>query len=418
MPPVVKYDGLLAADTDIRSAIGRLVGAPLSDDDWRLASLGISSGGIGARSACEHVPAAYVGSFPACRDLCAAIWPAFDPLDLDEGWSLAADESALSASIPSGTSVYAESDTPSQKSLSAKIEEHAVSKLLQDPALARARRLHFDACRAPGFGAWLMATPASRDLHIPSPVFRVAMQRRLRMPIWECDTACGLCGEVLDRWGDHALCCCGGGDRVLWHNAIRNVVGAAFSEFTSITPEFEKPGLLLPPKAPDPGGPDSGFIHLPGGGRRPADIWVPRGSSNLAEAWDFSISSLLRTSFFSSASPFEAGVFHEVESRKNSFQNTASQVAALDATFRPLVLEACGGGWSPALREVIAWVSTESRALRGSVGNTPRDVSLRIAQRISCTLQRENARAVIRRALEVVDGFSGLAGDQVSGTGW
>ena len=71
---------------------------------------------------------------------------------------------------------------------------------------------------------------------------------------------------------------------------------------------------------------------------------VPRTfGSGLADAWDFSISSLLRTSFLSSASPSVAGVFHEVETRKNSFQNTASQVAALGATFRPLVLEACGG---------------------------------------------------------------------------
>ena len=285
----------------------------------------------------------------------AAIWPAFDPLDLDEECRLAAAESALSASIPSGTSVYAESDTPSQKSLSAKIEAHAVSALVQDPSLARASRLHLDACRAPGAGAWLTATPASRDLHIPSSLFRVAACLFGSVT----PTACGLCGEVLDRWGDHALCCCGGADRFLQHNAIRN-------------------------KPPDPRGPDSGSTHLPGGGRRPTDIWVPSGSSGLAEAWDFSISSLLRTSFFSSASPSVAGVFHE-----NSFQNTASQVAALGATFRPLVLEACGGGWSPALREVIAWVSTESRGLRGSDGDTTRDVSLRIAQRTSCSLQRE-----------------------------
>ena len=197
LPPDAEHAGLLAADTDIRSALGRLIGAPLSDDDWRLASLGISSGGIGARFAREHAPAAYVGCFSACRDLCSAIWPAFDPLDLDEWCRLAAAEGALGASIPSGTCVYAESDPPSQKSPSAKIEAHAVSKLLQDPALAQARRLHFGACRAPGAGAWLTATPASRDLHIPSSLFRVAMQRRLRMPLWDCDAACGLCGEVL-----------------------------------------------------------------------------------------------------------------------------------------------------------------------------------------------------------------------------
>ena len=217
--------------------------------------------------------------------------------------------------------------------------------LLHDPAVPRARRLHFDACRAPGAGAWLTAAPASPDTHIPSPLFRTSMKRRLRMPSWDADSACSLCGETLDRWGDHALCCGGGGDRVLRHNAVRNIVCSAVAEFTSVSPELEKPGLLLPPRPPDPGGishdPDGSPPLLPpGGGRRPADVWVPRGSSGFAEAWDFSISSLLRPASFSSSSPSVADVFHEVESRKNSYLDTASQVAALGATFRPLVLEA------------------------------------------------------------------------------
>ena len=85
VPPDAQSVGLRDADTDIRLALGRLVGSPLSDDDWRLASLGITSGGVGARSASEHAPAAYVVSFAACRDLSCVIWPSFDPLDLDEG---------------------------------------------------------------------------------------------------------------------------------------------------------------------------------------------------------------------------------------------------------------------------------------------------------------------------------------------
>ena len=213
--------GLLAADTDIRLALGRLIGSPLSDDDWRLASLGITSGGVGARSAREHAPAANVASFAACRDLCSVIWPSFDPLDIDEGCRLGVTESVLGAVIPTGTSVYAESDAPTQKSLSAKIEACAVSSFLQDPALTRARRCHLAAIRAPGSGAWLTAT------HIPSPLFRTALRRRLRMPIWDSDTACGLCGEVLDWWGDHAICCSGGGGGVLRHNAVRNIVCSA-----------------------------------------------------------------------------------------------------------------------------------------------------------------------------------------------
>ena len=84
------------------------------------------------------------------------------------------------------------------------------------------RRLHLDACRVPVSGAWLTANPSSADTHVPSPLFRTALQRRLRMPLWDHDSACSMCGEVLDRWGDHALSC--GGDKILRHNAIRDVV--------------------------------------------------------------------------------------------------------------------------------------------------------------------------------------------------
>ena len=150
----------------------------------------------------------------------------------------------------------------------------------------------------------------------------------------------------------------------------------------------------------------------------PADVWVPRGVSGLAEAWDFSVSSILRSSLLSTSNPSVADVFHEVESRKNSFQNTAAQVASLGASFRPLVLEACGGGWSHALRETIAWVSTESRTMRGLASSTPSNISLRIAQRVSCTLHSENARAILRKSPGSSNDSFDLTGDPVSGSAW
>ena len=134
------------------------------------------------------------------------------------------------------------------------IEAQTVSGIFGDPTLPRHRRLHLEACRVPGARAWLTANPSCVDSHVPSPLFRVALQRRLRMALWDHDSAYSMCGEVLDRWGDHALSCCGGGDRVLRHNAIRDVVCSAVAEFTSVSPELEKPGLVLPPRPPDPGG--------------------------------------------------------------------------------------------------------------------------------------------------------------------
>ena len=86
---------------------------------------------------------------------------------------------SLQAPIPSGAG--------SQKSLSRKIEAQA--------ALPRSCRLPYEACRAPSVGAWLTASPASREIHVPSPFSRVALQRT---PYWDHGWACGMCGE--GRW--------------------------------------------------------------------------------------------------------------------------------------------------------------------------------------------------------------------------
>ena len=211
MPPSAQVCGLRTADNDLRAASSQLNGRPLTEDDWRLASLVVAAGGLGARCAVEHAPAAFVASFSACRELCGRLWPAFDPFDLDEGCRLAAAEDALRGAIPSGASIHAVSDSPSHRSLSGMVEAQSVSGIFGDSTLPRHRCLHLEACRVPGAGAWLTANPSCIDSHISSPLFRVALQRRLRIPLWDRDTACGMCGEVLDSWGDHALaCCCGG----------------------------------------------------------------------------------------------------------------------------------------------------------------------------------------------------------------
>ena len=59
------------------------------------------------------------------------------------------------------------------------IEAQSVSGTFGDPSLPRHRRLHLEACRVPSAGAWLTANPVFVDSHVPSPLFRVALQRRL-----------------------------------------------------------------------------------------------------------------------------------------------------------------------------------------------------------------------------------------------
>ena len=82
------------------------------------------------------------------------------------------------------------------------------------------------------------------------------------------------------------------------------------------------------------------------------------------------------------------------EDMKRSYKNTAEECSQAGFSFVPLVVEAHGGSWSPLARRVLDGLA-KLQAAAWSDGQEP--ASLRIAQRISCSLQRENARAVLRR---------------------
>ena len=59
----------LRADCDIRHSLHRLLGTTMSDSEWRLASLDVSAGGIGARSAPDHAATACFARVSQCEEL-------------------------------------------------------------------------------------------------------------------------------------------------------------------------------------------------------------------------------------------------------------------------------------------------------------------------------------------------------------
>ena len=129
--------------------------------------------------------------------------------------------------------------------------------------------------------------------------------------------------------------------------------------------------------------------------RRPADVWLPRGSSGKGEALDFAIPSGLQPELFHPVAETPGLVLHRYDGMKRSFKETAASCEAAGFKFVPLVVEAHGVGWGPTIRFTVDWISRVQSACQH---NEVASVSLRIAQRISCTLHKENARAVLRRA--------------------
>ena len=209
------------------------------------------------------------------------------------------------------------------------------------------------------------------------------------MPVWSQDSNCSLCGQVLDKWGDHALACGCGGDRISRHNLIRDVVHSAANDRANLATVLEKPE----DRPPDPDPPHPTNIS-----RRPADVWVPRGPSGGPEAWDFSVTSAFKLgpSLPDASSP--SGTFSSVEFRKNAFLDTASLNAARQVS--PSVR------WFLKRLEVVGllpfgrWLHGSRVKADGLGPIDGSDASFKIAQRISCILHRENARAILKRAPE------------------
>ena len=83
-------------------------------------------------------------------------------------------------------------------------------------------------------------------------------------------------------------------------------------------------------------------------------------------------------------------MFARYEELKRTHLRTADLCAEVGLRFTPCVLEAHGGGWNGAVRGLVEWMAGRTAA---SQHMRPEAESLRIAQRIRVSLQRENARA-------------------------
>ena len=129
--------------------------------------------------------------------------------------------------------------------------------------------------------------------------------------------------------------------------------------------------------------------------RRPADIYVPRWDLGGSAAFDFAVTSGLRTDLLERTAADGSSCLVSYEQVKNSFLDTAAHCASEGMAFIPMVVEAHSGAWGPEAAKVwlrlgkaVSLVSGESTAVE----------SLRALQNLGLTLHRETARAILRRS--------------------
>ena len=186
------------------------------------------------------------------------------------------------------------------------------------------------------------------------------------------------------------VCPCGG-DRTKRHNRLRAVLAARTSA-AALSPEVEKPGLL--PARPH----DHGCCEAGGSaaiqGRRPADVWVPLWGLHGPAAFNLAVTSGLRSGAVAASASGGSHACVAYEAKKRAHQDTAHQCSEQGLQFVPLVAEACGGGWGPT---AISTRRSLGALLSARTGESKGIVTDQLLQAFSVTLQRENARAVLRR---------------------
>ena len=186
------------------------------------------------------------------------------------------------------------------------------------------------------------------------------------------------------------------------HNAARDTLYADAVE-SSVRAEREKAGLL-PPRPSD----ETVKTDKPVRGKTPADVWLAAWRGGPPAAVDFAVTSGLRADILSIAASDPASVFGSYEDYKRHHLDTEKKCEEQGLKFLPFVIEVHGGGLGPVARRVLGELARAGAAREWEEVEVQASSLLR---RMSISVHRENARAILRRLPGLASLRTGLAPD-------
>ena len=228
-------------------------------------------------------------------------------------------------------------------------------------------------------GDWLNTAPLKAlGLHLRATEFILVVKYRLGLPVFDTAGPCPACLRHSDVFGDHALCCGSGGERISRHNALRD---ALFDTAVAAGLGPTKEGRFL----------------LPGNDRRPADILVPHWSGGQDAAMDVTVVMPLQQATLTGAATTPG--FALDYAFGNKVRGAEEECRAQGIAFLPIVAESLGGWHNGAEREV----KKLGAALARHTGQEEGEAISHLWGRLAVLLQRGNAAILANRVPALPD---------------
>ena len=206
--------GLDDVDQLLRTTLERILGTALGNEAWAQTSLPLRLGGLGLTHSKQVAGAAFTASalgFAArAPELGLPPLAAHPTVDLQEAVASLPNRGAvvcgLRDTVAASKPLEVDAKLISQRFLSEVIHRQTLEGIQMQASARNLARLH--ELRAPTASAWLTPPPAKAlGLTFEPGEFRALLKYRLGVALLPEPVACPRCGEVMDVYGDHALCC-------------------------------------------------------------------------------------------------------------------------------------------------------------------------------------------------------------------
>jgi hypothetical protein len=327
---------------------------------WLQASLPVSAGGLGVRTASQIVLPAFLSSVIGCTDLCQKLLPS----RLQSATGVQDVHFIKACDLWQTRTPAAPPFDSRQKSWDLPLVAAASSFLLTTaPNQAAVARL--TAVSAPHAGAFLHAIPMRAvGTWMNDQTIRIAIALRLSAPV--CAEHRCICGATVDVDGTHGLSCQKSKGRTKRHTAVNGLIKRAL--LTAEIPSRLEPTKLC--RSDD---------------KRPDGVSTMPWSRGQCLAWDFTCPDTLAASHLNKAVTGPGQVANAAEQLKADKYRALST----DYFFVPIAIETLG----PVGDEATAFFQDLGRRVLAITGE-PRTMTF-LWQRLSVAVQKGNAACVL-----------------------